>query len=386
MISRNELRTLAEQRDQTSVSIYMPAVKAGSEIQQNPIRFKNLLNEAENQLREAGLDTVEIAALLQPAQQLMDDEVFWQQQSAGLALFLASGQSRAFRMPLEFESLVVVTDHFHLKPLFRLLSHDGQFYILALSQKGVRLFQGSHYSVSEVNVEDVPESVYELLDYDELERHLQFHSRTRTPGAASGDRPAAFHGQSVAKEDEKQDIKKYFQRIDNALEPFLEDGKRPLVLAGVDYLLPIYRDVSSYPYLADEEIVGSPKTWDADALHARAWEIVAPSFADKEAETRRRYKELQANAPSRTSQELEEIVSAAYFERVAALFVDKDAHCWGTFDPESNEVVEHEAQQAGDEDLLDLAAIHTFLNSGQLFSVSSTSMPDETTVAAILRY
>ncbi len=398
MISRTELRTLAEKRGETSVSLYMPTVKAGSDIQQNPIRFNNLLDDAEEQLREAGLDAPEIDALLQPAQQLVEDEVFWQQQSDGLALFLTPDQSRAYRLPLDFESLVVVTDHLHLKPLFPLLSHDGQFYIVALSQKSVLLFQGSQYSVSEVNVEDVPESVYELLDYDEMERHMQFHSRTQTPSSKSpgdtpappavsaSDRPAAFHGQSVAEEDEKQDIKKYFQRVDDALEPFLENGRRPLVLAGVDYLLPIYRDVNSYPHLAEDEIVGSPKTWSADKLHERAWEIVKPIFAEEEAEIRRRYKELKANAPSRTSQDIEEIVSAAYFERVDVLFIDKDAHRWGIFDPESNEVTEHDEQQAGDEDLLNLAAIHTFLNSGQLFSVPRASMPDETESAAIFRF
>jgi hypothetical protein len=398
MISKTELQTLAEQRGKTSVSLYMPTVKAASEIQQNPIRLKNLLDEAESQLREAGLDAPEIDALLQPVQQIIQDEVFWQQQSDGLALFLAPNFSRAYRLPLDFESLVVVTDHFHLKPLFPLLSHDGQFYILALSQKNVRLFQGSHYSVSEVNVEDVPESVYELLDYDEMERHVQFHTRTQTPSSKSpgttpsspdvtgSDRPGAFHGQSVAEEDEKQDIKKYFRRIDEALETFLEDGNRPLVLAGVDYLLPIYREANSYPHLAEGEIVGSPKTWDAEELHNRAWEIVEPIFADKESELRRRYKELKANAPSRTSQDIEEIVPAAYFERVDTLFLDKDAHRWGTFDPETNDVLEHDEQQAGDEDLLDLAAIHTFLNNGQLFSVPSASMPDNTSIAAIFRF
>ena len=46
MLLRTELRTLAEKRGATSVSLYMPTVTAGSEIQQNPIRFKNLLDEA----------------------------------------------------------------------------------------------------------------------------------------------------------------------------------------------------------------------------------------------------------------------------------------------------------------------------------------------------
>jgi len=386
MISRTEFRTLAEQRGETCVSLYIPTIRAGSEIQQNPIRLKNRLAEAEDQLRAAGLDTPEIASLLQPARQIIDDEVFWQKQSDGLVLFLAPNLSRAYRLPLDFESLTVVSDHFHLKPLFPLLMHNGQFYLLTLSQQNIRLFQGSHYSISEVNIEDVPTSVSSLLDYNEVERHLQFHTRTRTPGQAPGDRPGVYHGQGAVENDEKADIRKYFQRIDDALQPFLDDGKRPLVLAGVDYLLPIYWEANSYQHLAEDEIEGSPKTWDTETLHARAWEIVEPIFADEETETRQRYKALQANAPSRTAQDVADIVSAAYFERVEALFVDKDAHRWGTFDPETNEVAEHDEQQAGDEDLLDLAAIHTFLNSGKLFSVPHASMPEDTAAAAILRY
>jgi hypothetical protein len=43
---------------------------------------------------------------------------------------------------------VVVTDRFHIKPLLPLLSGDGRFYVLALSQSEVRLLQGTRYSVS----------------------------------------------------------------------------------------------------------------------------------------------------------------------------------------------------------------------------------------------
>jgi len=398
MISRTELETLAQQRGDVCVSLFMPTVRLGQEIQQNPIRLKNLLDKAETQLRDEGLETPEIDSLLQPARQLTEVEIFWQQQSDGLAIFLAPDVSRVLRLPLDFESLVVATDHFHLKPLFPLLINDGQFYILALSQTDVRLFEGSHYSVDEIEVEDLPASVYELLDYEEMERHVQFHSRTRTPSgkppgttpapeaASAADRPAAFHGQSVAEEDEKQDIRKYFQHVDDALKPFLEDNRRPLVLAGVDFLLPLYREVNSYPHLAEDEIEGSPKTWDAERLHEEAWEIVKTIFAEEKAEVKQRYKELKANAPSRTAQDVAEVVPAAYFERIDTLFVEKNAHRWGTFDPETNDVIEHDEQQPGDEDLLDLATIHTFLNSGRLFMLSADEMPEQVPVAAIFRY
>jgi hypothetical protein len=39
------------------------------------------------------------------------------------------------------------SDRFHLKPLLPLLTGDGRFYILALSQNQVRLLQGTRYSV-----------------------------------------------------------------------------------------------------------------------------------------------------------------------------------------------------------------------------------------------
>lgn len=44
MISSDELRALAEHREEgPHVSVFMPAARAGAEIQQGPIRFKNLL-------------------------------------------------------------------------------------------------------------------------------------------------------------------------------------------------------------------------------------------------------------------------------------------------------------------------------------------------------
>lgn len=44
IMSSDELRTLAEHREEgPHVSVFMPAARAGAEIQQGPIRFKNLL-------------------------------------------------------------------------------------------------------------------------------------------------------------------------------------------------------------------------------------------------------------------------------------------------------------------------------------------------------
>lgn len=70
------------------VSIYLPTEKMGIETQKNPIRFKNLIREAEEKLIAYGLKGQEARDLLQPAQEL-DNYDFWQHQGDGLAMFIA---------------------------------------------------------------------------------------------------------------------------------------------------------------------------------------------------------------------------------------------------------------------------------------------------------
>jgi hypothetical protein len=47
------------------------------------------------------------------------------------------------------ELVVVVSDRFHLKPLLPLLTGDGKFYLLTLSQEDeVKFFEGSRFQSS----------------------------------------------------------------------------------------------------------------------------------------------------------------------------------------------------------------------------------------------
>ncbi|MCE2703319.1 MAG: hypothetical protein LW859_39355 [Anabaena sp. 49633_E8] len=45
--------------------------------------------------------------------------------------------------------------------------------------------------------------------------------------------------------------------VDSALHKKLRGEKAPLILAGVEYLLPIYRQANTYPYLAETGITGN---------------------------------------------------------------------------------------------------------------------------------
>lgn len=382
IFDRDDLRALIEQGERPAVSVYMPTHRAGTEVQQDPIRFKNLLREARDRLTKQGLRSTDAESMLEPGRRLLDDEVFWQHQSDGLVAFADPSAFRHYRLPYSFEELVVVAERFHVKPLLRLLSGDGRFYVLAISGKDVRLFQGTRHSVAEVDLENVPKGLEEALRFDDPEKQLQFH--TTAQGAA-----AIFHGQGVGTDaaQHKKDLLRYFQQVDRGLHDLLRDDNAPLILAGVDYLLPIYREANSYSYLLDGGITGNPDDLDARALHDRAWDLVEPHFRQTQHEKAAQYRNLKGTG--RVANEVEAILPAAYHGRIDTLFVKVGVHQWGRYDAGGGQVTRHAEPAPGDEDLLDLAAVQTLLHGGEVYAVEVEEMPDGTAngeVAALFRY
>jgi hypothetical protein len=76
VLNRKGLEGLVENRKGPCVSIFMPTHRKGPETQQDPIRLKNLLKEAEQQLVELELRPTEARELLAPAAALMEDADF----------------------------------------------------------------------------------------------------------------------------------------------------------------------------------------------------------------------------------------------------------------------------------------------------------------------
>ncbi|NIN65660.1 MAG: hypothetical protein GTO63_13385 [Anaerolineae bacterium] len=385
VLSRSELKTLMEKCDRWCVSVFMPTHRAGTETQQDPIRLKNLLKEAEESLVAGKFRGPEAEDLLKPAQELLEHAVFWRHQSEGLAIFLSPDMFRVCRLPLDFEELVVVAERFHIKPLMPLLTGDGRFYTLALSQNEVRLLQGTRYTVGQVDLENVPESLAEALKWNDPERRLQWHTRTGT--STDTMRAAIFHGHGVASADDPKDyIRRYFRQIDEGVSDLLRDERAPLVLAGVGYVLPLYRGANSYQYLLEEGITGNPEELTTEELHRQAWAIVQPHSQREREEAAAQYERLAGAESELVSNEVLGIVPAAYHGRVETLFVALGCRRWGSFDACTNTLQVHEEAKPGDEDLFDFAALHTLFNGGTVYAVEVDKVPDDAPLAAVFRY
>jgi hypothetical protein len=384
VVTREDLKALFDVQDGPCISMYQPTHRAGPDtrtvVQEDVIRFKNLLREAERRVTANGLRAREAQALLDPASRLRDDTTFWQYQAEGLATFVAPGFMRTFRVPAPLEELVIVAPRFHLKPLVALLAGDGLFYLLALSQSDVRLFAGTRDHIGEVDFGG-PRSLEEALRYDEPERQLQYH----TGAPAAGDRRSAmFHGHGTGTDDAKVNILRFFQQVDRAVTRFIRGAPVPLVLAGVDYLLPIYREANTHGRVLPEGITGNPQGLRPDQLHARAWPLVERRFLQARDQAAARYHELKGTG--RTSTDVRDVLLAAVDGRVDVLFVAAGTRIWGTFAPGTRTVELREEEPGRTEDLLNLAAIHAILNRGAVYVVPPAQMVEHGPAAAILRY
>lgn len=378
--SKDELKSLMAKQEGFCISIFMPTYRVGASAQQNQIRLRNMLRAAEEKLLAGGCRPQETKTLLEPVQGLIRNVIFWRHQSDGLAVFLSSNTFLYYRIPTSLEELIVVADRFHIKPLLPVLSGDNRFYVLTLSQNEIHLFEGTKQDMREIEIDTVARSLAEALQYDELEKQVRFHR-----GAPrGGERSSMVSGHGADLDDNKENILKYFRQIDKGLRDFLRDERIPLVLAGVDYLFPIYKEVNTYANLVGEGITGNPKGMSMEQLHRQAWSIVDPYFQKDENDAVAQYR--QSSGTGLTSKAIREIIPAAYHGRVGLLFITRGYQQWGIFDPASNEIHLHDKMEAGSEGLPDLAAIQTFLSGGTVFILPPEKMPDEASLAAVFRY
>src|SRR5699024_1865384 len=102
----------------------------------------------------------------------------------------------------------MVSYHYLITPLIPMITLQGSYCVLTLSQKNVRLLKCRRGSVAEVNLEECPERFEECQHCDELQRNLQHHS-----GQGAGN-TAIFHGQGGSEETDSEMLSNCLRTIE----------------------------------------------------------------------------------------------------------------------------------------------------------------------------
>ena len=381
-VPKRRLRHLAAARGAPRLSLCLPTFRSGERVREGPIRLKNLLVDARERAGAMGLDKRAVEAAVAQVSELIGERDFWNQQGEGLALYASPDEIEAFRVPVPVDELAFVGDRYCVRPLLPAVVEDASFLVLALSQRDVRLVECTRDDAAELDRGDLPASIADALGADWEPRSVQFH--TGTPATGTGRRSAVFHGQGGGRDDAKDEIRRFLQIVDDGLTGRIDDRSTPLVVAAVDYLIPLFHAVSSYPGLVEGGVPGSPDELDAPTLRDRALTLVEP-WLDS---ARRRAVDRFAGAVhgGRAALGVTEVLRAAAESRVETLLVRAGETAWGRFDQDAGEIEIRERREATDDDLVDRAVSLALASGGTIHAVGPGELPDGLAVGAVLYY
>src|SRR5205809_395866 len=333
ILTKDVFKDLALYQSDCCISVYMPTHKAGVEVnERNDVAsYKNALQKAEAILKERNVLTTTIQTMLAPGYDLLRDDAFWLQQSEGLAFFIADNYFKYIRMPFAAEEYVAVEDTFYVTPLIPAMLSREYFYVLVISKKQCKLFRADAFTIHPVHVENLPKGLAEELGDTNVETTFRTGGRGGTGGAN-------FHGMGGGNNnDDKAYLVNYFEAVDDVIwKQILHDETAPLLLAGVEYLIPVYRSVSDYNHIWDDALTGSHEYDDLPSLYNQARKKMEPYFQQRVNKAIEAYG--NRSATQLTSSVKVDIIPAAYYGRIAQLFVAKDEHIWGRFDEMKNKI------------------------------------------------
>lgn len=388
---REELRELLEAPGGRVVSMYVRTRRTSSEAETNRLRFRAAVDEARDRISSDGADA-NPDGVLRPAVDLLDEEDFWRYQSDGFAAFAAPGFFRTYRLATELPNLVVVGPSFHTRPMMEYLQAPDRYWVLGLSQKGVRLWEGTQSGLTPVDLTNLPRDLLDALDYG-FERDNQFiHRGKPTAKRRSGGRGSGggwtpvFHGHGVGVDDSEPELRQFFRKVDAAIQEYLSDEIGPVVLAAVKEYHPIYRAVSGLDRLSAEGVEGNVLDWSEERVHEAAWPIARQTVLDKIDQALRLWE--NAFKSDKGERDLASAAHLAVQGRVRLLLSEAGRRFWGHLDETVGDV---ELLKEGGEDpdpdavdLLNAVAEVVIRHGGRSLVLPGDRMPTDTGVAAIL--
>ncbi len=379
IITKYDFRDLASQHHAFCISIYIPTHRSGPDAQkQDIINLKNQLQEVKNNLKDQDIDTAQAEKILSPVHSLVNDSEFWRHQSDGLALFITPDYFRYFEIPVSFAAANYVSNSFYLKPLIPMFTGDGMFFILALQADDTNLYQATRNSITSIKISDlIPDELEETVGYDYEQKTFQF--RTQKGGST------VFHGHGAGKDDVKAELKEYFRDIDKGLMKILHDEHMPMLLAGDDHILAIYKEVNKYKHLMEETLDTNPSSMDATELQRDAWDIVEPHFTKDLEEKKQAYGQYFTDGQAVDDNAA--VLQAALTGRVDTLFQKNDDDLYGVYDLAKNDLKITSADNPSAASLSNMAAVAVMQHGGEVYLLPAEEMPQPAGLMnALLRY
>ncbi len=372
-----DYKALTKVREGPYISVYTNRSSDAEQTKNGLRRIKDALRGAAANFQNASMTADDAERVLESNWKQIQQAESGRAGMQGAVIFLSRDFFACYGLPAPIAERVVVGSEFFIRPLLASWPTNDRFFVLALSQKHVKLFEGSRCSMEERHLRDAPENLHEDLAGLSFERNYEMHTAA---SPVSNQKGAIFHGPSVSNKDR---LIHFFRDVDLGVASTLKNQEAPLIVATVEYLFPIYKEANTYPHLLEDMIAGNPDLLTPDVLHAASWKIVQSRVSETETRAFDVYKE-HINTPL-SSSNLRKVIAAAASGRVRFLFVPSTGEQWGLFQPPETVHI-HDEKEPGDDELLNLTAILTLRHGGEVYVVRADELREGAEVATVFRF
>ncbi len=378
-IKKSEIEETLSSSAEPCLTLLMPTKQiAGEAVDKMKIRFKNLIREGEKKLKSKwNFSEEEAQKFIAPLEEHLNKRDFWLNQSSGLVMLKDRNTFNYYRLPIKFDSELIVEKYFHIKPYISEIFSEKRFFLLAVSRNSCRIFQGTLQEIEKLEIEDLPQGIEEMIADQDRESSTQQHS------AAKGGTSVIHHGHDDRDQKVPTELLRYLKEIKNSINPYLKEKSIPLLVMCVKDIFPHLKDVFEDANMLKNFVQGSPDKLSSQELLERARPIIKPHFKQPYNETAKKYRE--AKGSDNTSASIEEIVPASYQGRIDTLMLTANRTKMGVYKPDQGEI-EFDIPSPQGYDLVNYAAINTLKTGGEIYLFEEENFPEDSNICALFRY
>lgn len=361
-MNRNDVISIMSFKEYPCVSIILPTHRTAPENKQDSIRLKNLIKEAERRLSEE-FDQKEVRQLIERIDSVTE-EIDHNYTLDGLAIFVSKNFVGKYDLPFPVKEQLVIDETFATRNLIYALNRSPKYWVLVLSEKPTRLYEGIRDQLVEVNNENFP-IYFQETTWDEP---LRVGEITNTS----------------AYRDEKS--KQFFRKIDKVFKSINVEEQLPLAITGIGRYLSFFNEITENKLQIVAQLEGSYDKTSPHELSKLVWPLVLEAIEKSKSDL---LKELErAVGANKYSSGIQQCWRRASEGRVQTLLIEKDFHYPATLGDDKLTLYPAESANLPGiiDDAVDELIEMVIQKSGKAAFVENGSLAIHQKVAAILRY
>jgi hypothetical protein len=382
-IDEKAVEQLLTEEASPKVTIYLPVHTSASppHLTENQIRLKNLFNTAREQLPKHGAGKQLADELHDALQAVYDNLKFWEQQTPSLLICASPGSVRMFHIAIDTEPFAIVDEQYHLAPVLGLMNDTRRYYVLALAQQDPVIYEGDLHQLQPSSTQ-LPASAEIALGIDEANQRTEHQGSVGSAGRGMN----GFNGRGGARNPEPADRERYFRKIDAIVNDKL-DRNLPLLLAGTETDIALFRRLSRHPHILKSELQGNYIAVQPKDLLGKASALIWLELIEPEHQAAiERFERLQGSNTDQTAVDEVTIKKAAGIGRVETLLASLLRRTSDTVQDSLHDVLRITFPPAELCRSLNQLAVEVWRNQGRVLCLEPQKMPVRGQLAASLRY